>query len=76
MLRAYLKECALEREFAAEPLVDHYAQCVLIARRARLVLLAGLRVRARRSPAYREAAGWLAARPVDDLLAETRRSAD
>jgi N-acetylglucosaminyl-diphospho-decaprenol L-rhamnosyltransferase len=45
------------------------------ARRARLVLLAGLRLRARRSPAYREAAGWLAARPVDDLLAETRRSA-
>jgi hypothetical protein len=34
------------------------------------VLLAGLRVRAPRSAAYREAAGWLAARPVEALLTE------
>jgi hypothetical protein len=45
------------------------------ARRARLVLLAGLRLRARRSPAYREAAGWLAARSVDALVSETRPQA-
>jgi N-acetylglucosaminyl-diphospho-decaprenol L-rhamnosyltransferase len=42
------------------------------ARRARAVLLTGLRLRARRSAAHREAAGWLAARSVDELLAETR----
>ena len=42
------------------------------AKRARGVLLAGLRLRARRSGAYREAARWLAARPVEQLLAETR----
>ena len=36
------------------------------------MLLAGLRLRARRSGAYREAARWLAARPVEQLLAETR----
>jgi len=43
------------------------------ARRARRILLAGLRLRARRSAAYREAAAWLATRPVDALLAEARR---
>jgi GT2 family glycosyltransferase len=42
------------------------------AERARRVLLAGLRLRASRSPAYREAARWLASRPVAHLLAETR----
>jgi GT2 family glycosyltransferase len=43
------------------------------AGRARRVILAGLRLRARRSQAYREAASWLAARPVERLLAERRR---
>jgi N-acetylglucosaminyl-diphospho-decaprenol L-rhamnosyltransferase len=38
------------------------------ARRARTVILAGLRLRAPRSAAYREAARWLAARPVEKLL--------
>jgi len=42
------------------------------AKRARIVLLTGLRLRARRSAAYREAARWLAARSVPQLLAETR----
>ena len=42
------------------------------ARRARRVLVIGLRVRAHRSPAYREAARWLAARRVDELVAEHR----
>ena len=42
------------------------------AGRARLILLAGLRLRAPRSDAYREAARWLAARPVAELLAEGR----
>ncbi|HET6175088.1 MAG TPA: glycosyltransferase family 2 protein [Gaiellales bacterium] len=42
------------------------------AERARRVLLAGLRLRAPRSAAYREAARWLAARPVAKLLAEPR----
>jgi N-acetylglucosaminyl-diphospho-decaprenol L-rhamnosyltransferase len=42
------------------------------ARRARRVLLTGLRLRARRSPAYREAASWLAARSVDALVSEQR----
>jgi N-acetylglucosaminyl-diphospho-decaprenol L-rhamnosyltransferase len=42
------------------------------ARRARRVLLAGLRLRAPRSAAYREAARWLASRPVATLVAETR----
>jgi N-acetylglucosaminyl-diphospho-decaprenol L-rhamnosyltransferase len=42
------------------------------AARARLVLLAGLRLRAPRSRAYREAARWLAGRSLDDLLAGTR----
>jgi N-acetylglucosaminyl-diphospho-decaprenol L-rhamnosyltransferase len=42
------------------------------ARRARRVLLTGLRLRARRSPAYREAAGWLGARSVDELVSERR----
>jgi hypothetical protein len=41
------------------------------ASRARRVLLAGLRLRAPRSTAYREAARWLAARRVEALLAET-----
>jgi hypothetical protein len=36
------------------------------------VLLTGLRLRARRSPAYREAAGWLGARSVDELVSERR----
>ena len=42
------------------------------AKRARRVLLTGLRLRARRSATHREAARWLAARPVEALLAETR----
>jgi N-acetylglucosaminyl-diphospho-decaprenol L-rhamnosyltransferase len=42
------------------------------AGRARSVLLAGLRLRAPRSAAYREAARWLAARPVEKLLSGTR----
>ena len=42
------------------------------AGRARSVILAGLRLRAPRSAAYREAARWLAARPVEKLLAGTR----
>jgi GT2 family glycosyltransferase len=42
------------------------------AKRARGVLLAGLRLRAWRPGAHREAARWLAARPVEKLLAETR----
>jgi N-acetylglucosaminyl-diphospho-decaprenol L-rhamnosyltransferase len=42
------------------------------AERARTVILIGLRLRARRSAAYREAARRLASRPVADLLAETR----
>jgi N-acetylglucosaminyl-diphospho-decaprenol L-rhamnosyltransferase len=42
------------------------------AKRARLVLLAGLRLRALRSGAHREAARWLAARPVERLLADDR----
>ncbi len=46
------------------------------AGRARLVLLAGLRLRARRSAAYRQAARWLAARPVAALLSETRPQAE
>ncbi|MDX6629154.1 MAG: hypothetical protein QOH00_1400 [Gaiellales bacterium] len=41
------------------------------AARARSVLLAGLRLRARRSGAYREAARWLAARPVEKLLGDS-----
>jgi N-acetylglucosaminyl-diphospho-decaprenol L-rhamnosyltransferase len=45
------------------------------AGRARLILLAGLRLRAPRSSAYREAARWLAARPVAELLAEGRPAA-
>ncbi|MDX6617987.1 MAG: hypothetical protein QOK36_373 [Gaiellales bacterium] len=45
------------------------------ARRARCVLLAGLQLRARRSPAYREAAAWLAARSVDELVAGRRPQA-
>ena len=43
------------------------------AERARRQLLLGLRLRARRSPAYREAAAWLAERPVERLLAEDPR---
>jgi N-acetylglucosaminyl-diphospho-decaprenol L-rhamnosyltransferase len=42
------------------------------AGRARSVLLTGLRLRATRSAAYRQAARWLAARPVEKLLAEGR----
>jgi N-acetylglucosaminyl-diphospho-decaprenol L-rhamnosyltransferase len=42
------------------------------ARRARTVVLTGLRLRAPRSAAYREAARWLAARPVGELLSDTR----
>jgi N-acetylglucosaminyl-diphospho-decaprenol L-rhamnosyltransferase len=42
------------------------------AERARLVLLAGLRLRAPRSAAHREAARWLGSRPVEKLLADTR----
>jgi N-acetylglucosaminyl-diphospho-decaprenol L-rhamnosyltransferase len=42
------------------------------AKRARRVLLAGLWLRGWRAAAYREAARWLAARPVEKLLAETR----
>ncbi len=43
------------------------------AARARRVILLGLRLRARRSAAYREAAAWLAQRSLEQLLAETRR---
>jgi N-acetylglucosaminyl-diphospho-decaprenol L-rhamnosyltransferase len=39
---------------------------------ARRVMLAGLRLRAPRSAAYREAYLWLAARPVEKLLSGTR----
>ena len=39
------------------------------AKRARTVVLTGLRLRARRSSAYGEAARWLAAQPVEALLA-------
>jgi hypothetical protein len=42
------------------------------ARRARSVLLTGLRLRALRSPAYREAARRLASQPVEKLLGDTR----
>jgi N-acetylglucosaminyl-diphospho-decaprenol L-rhamnosyltransferase len=42
------------------------------AGRARSVVLTGLRLRAPRSAAHREAAHWLATRPVSDLLASTR----
>jgi N-acetylglucosaminyl-diphospho-decaprenol L-rhamnosyltransferase len=42
------------------------------ARRARRVLLLGLRLRAGRSPAYREAASWLRTRSVEALVAEQR----
>ena len=42
------------------------------ARRARSVLLTGLRLRALRSSAYREAARRLASQPVEKLLADTR----
>jgi hypothetical protein len=41
------------------------------ARAVRLVLLAGLALRAARSPGYREALRWLRARDVDALLAGT-----
>jgi hypothetical protein len=40
------------------------------ASRARSVMLMGLRLRAGRSSTYGEAARWLAARPVEQLLAE------
>jgi N-acetylglucosaminyl-diphospho-decaprenol L-rhamnosyltransferase len=43
------------------------------AARARAVILTGLRLRAPRSPAYREAARWLATQPVAKLLSDTRR---
>jgi GT2 family glycosyltransferase len=39
------------------------------ARRGRQVLLAGLRLRGLRSAAFRDAASWLAARSVEELLA-------
>jgi N-acetylglucosaminyl-diphospho-decaprenol L-rhamnosyltransferase len=39
------------------------------AKRARTVVLTGLRLRARRSSAYREAARWLASQSVEQLLA-------
>ncbi len=42
------------------------------AQRGRLVLLAGLALRAPRSPAHRTAARWLARRPLEALLAEQR----
>jgi hypothetical protein len=43
------------------------------AARARAVILAGLRLRAARAPAYREAARMLASQPVAKLLSDTRR---
>jgi GT2 family glycosyltransferase len=43
------------------------------AARARALILAGLRLRAARAPAYREAARWLASQPVPKLLSDTRR---
>jgi GT2 family glycosyltransferase len=42
------------------------------AQRGRIVLLAGLALRAPRSRAHREAARWLASRPLDALLTEQR----
>ncbi len=45
------------------------------AARARALILAGLRLRAARAPAYREAARWLASQPVPKLLSDTRRRA-
>ena len=45
--------------------LDKHASRAAAGARA-AVLLAGLRLRAPRSPAYREAARWLAARPVDE----------
>jgi len=45
------------------------------AQRGRLVLLAGLALRAPRSPAQRTAARWLARRPLEALLAEQRPDA-
>jgi GT2 family glycosyltransferase len=51
-------------------LVKHASRAT--AERARIVLLTGLRLRAPRSGAHREAARWLAARPVDKLLADER----
>jgi N-acetylglucosaminyl-diphospho-decaprenol L-rhamnosyltransferase len=42
------------------------------AGRARSVLLTGLRLRAPRSSAHREAARWLAAHPVENLLLDDR----
>ena len=42
------------------------------AGRARTVLLTGLRLRATRSAAYREAARWLASQPVEKLLSDGR----
>jgi hypothetical protein len=42
------------------------------AQRGRLVLLAGLALRAPRSPAHRTAARWLCRRPLEALLAEQR----
>jgi N-acetylglucosaminyl-diphospho-decaprenol L-rhamnosyltransferase len=43
------------------------------AARARALILAGLRLRTARAPAYREAARWLASQPVTKLLSDTRR---
>jgi hypothetical protein len=42
------------------------------AQRGRIVLLAGLALRAPRSPAHRETVRWLARRPLEALLAEQR----
>ena len=42
------------------------------AGRARTVILTGLRLRATRSAAYREAARWLASQPVEKLLSDGR----
>ena len=43
------------------------------AKRARIVLVSGLRLRAGRSGAYREAARWLSSQSVEELLADGRR---
>ncbi len=65
---------ALTLEEQARSHVRYFAKhaSAATARRARVVLLAGLRLRSRRSAAYREAAEWLGGRSVDQLLAEHR----
>ena len=68
---------ALTLEEQARSHVRYFAKhaSAATARRARVVLLAGLRLRSRRSAAYREAADWLGGRSVEDLLAARRPAA-